>query len=185
MFKKFSQKDNISSTTLVKTSVGRGIRTRILESMPALEPILPVIMPKKAPLYLVKCRDHITFVAANQELLFFQHYDGPFVPTLRLLHKYPHILPQQQVDRGAIKFVLKGADIMCPGLTSPGAKLVPAEKEAIVAIMAEGKTHALGIGKMVMSSEELAEVNKGVGVESLHYLGDGLFNLDEAALNIK
>ena len=25
-----------------------------------------------------------------------------------------------QVDRGAIKFVLSGANIMCPGLTSPG-----------------------------------------------------------------
>ena len=33
------------------------------------------------------------------------------------------MLPHQQVDRGAIKFVLSGANIMCPGLTSPGAKL--------------------------------------------------------------
>lgn len=28
-----------------------------------------------------------------------------------------------QVDRGAIKFVLAGANIMCPGLTSPGGAL--------------------------------------------------------------
>ena len=28
-----------------------------------------------------------------------------------------------QVDRGAIKFVLAGANIMCPGLTSPGGVL--------------------------------------------------------------
>lgn len=28
-----------------------------------------------------------------------------------------------QVDRGAIKFVLSGANIMCPGLTSPGGSL--------------------------------------------------------------
>lgn len=28
-----------------------------------------------------------------------------------------------QVDRGAIKFVLAGANIMCPGLTSPGGYL--------------------------------------------------------------
>ena len=30
---------------------------------------------------------------------------------------------QVQVDKGAIKFVLSGAHIMCPGLTSPGADL--------------------------------------------------------------
>lgn len=28
-----------------------------------------------------------------------------------------------QVDRGAIRFVLAGANIMCPGLTSPGGVL--------------------------------------------------------------
>lgn len=28
-----------------------------------------------------------------------------------------------QVDRGAIRFVLAGANIMCPGLTSPGGCL--------------------------------------------------------------
>lgn len=27
-----------------------------------------------------------------------------------------------QVDRGAIPYVLGGANIMCPGLTSPGAR---------------------------------------------------------------
>ena len=37
---------------------------------------------------------------------------------------------QVQVDKGAIKFVLSGAHIMCPGLTSPGAKL-PEEDSAL------------------------------------------------------
>ena len=44
----------------------------------------------------------------------------------------PFILPRQQVDKGAIKFVLSGANIMCPGLTSPGAKLDTIGAEAIV-----------------------------------------------------
>lgn len=38
------------------------------------------------------------------------------MPTLRLYHKYPVFLPKQQVDKGAIRFVLSGANIMCPGL---------------------------------------------------------------------
>ena len=28
-----------------------------------------------------------------------------------------------QVDKGAIKFILSGANIMCPGLTSKGARM--------------------------------------------------------------
>lgn len=35
----------------------------------------------------------------------------------------PNIMKKLQVDRGAIKFVLSGANIMCPGLTSPGGAL--------------------------------------------------------------
>lgn len=35
----------------------------------------------------------------------------------------PNYFTQVQVDKGAIKFVLSGAHIMCPGLTSAGAAL--------------------------------------------------------------
>ena len=39
------------------------------------------------------------------------------------MHVDPTIMKKLQVDRGAIKFVLAGANIMCPGLTSPGGIL--------------------------------------------------------------
>lgn len=35
----------------------------------------------------------------------------------------PNLLPKLQVDKGAIKFILSGANIMAPGLTSPGARM--------------------------------------------------------------
>lgn len=35
----------------------------------------------------------------------------------------PGIMKKFRVDRGAIKFVLAGANIMCPGLTSAGGAL--------------------------------------------------------------
>ena len=82
-----------------------------------------------------------------------------------------------QVDRGAIKFVLSGADVMCPGLTSPGGEL-PADElpaETLVAVYAEGKQHALGVGRLLMSTTEIKEQNKGHGVANLHQLRDGLF----------
>ena len=44
---------------------------------------------------------------------------------------------------------------MCPGLTHPNATLVDAGVDDIVAIMAEGKQHALAIGQMKMSSDEM------------------------------
>ena len=44
----------------------------------------------------------------------------------------PFFLALQQVDKGAIKFVLSGANIMCPGLTSKGAQMTPAPKGTVV-----------------------------------------------------
>lgn len=87
--------------------------------------------------------------------LFFRHREGSWMPTLKLYHKFPFFLPMEQVDKGAIRFVLSGANIMCPGLTSPGACMTPVDKGTVVAIMAEGKTHALAIGQTTLSTEDM------------------------------
>lgn len=83
--------------------------------------------------------------------LFFRHRDQTYLPTLRLLHRCaygypvgievelggqqcypgagkllladPIMMRRVQVDEGAIRHVFRGADIMCPGLTSAGGRL--------------------------------------------------------------
>ena len=49
------------------------------------------------------------------QLFLTRHHNEAWIPTLRLLHQYPFLLTPQMVDKGAIKFVLSGANIMCPG----------------------------------------------------------------------
>jgi PUA domain protein len=61
-------------------------------------------------------------------------------------------------------------------LTSKGGNVPPGLLPGmIVAIMAEGKENALAIGTLKMSSEAILKVNKGIGVELIHFLGDGLW----------
>ena len=91
----------------------------------------------------------------------------------------PFLLPKVGVDRGAIRFLLAGAHMMCPGLTSAGGYLPPAENaipaDSLVAIHAEGKEHAVAVGITKLGSEEMRKVNKGIGVEIATRLGDGLW----------
>ncbi len=104
---------------------------------------------------------------------------GPFIPTLRVLHKYPDMMPRVQVDRGAIPFLMKkGANCMCPGLTHPVGGFLPDDLkvDSIVAVYAQGKTHALGIGMMKMTSQAIKRDNRGIAMDNLHYLGDGLWD---------
>merc|ERR1711991_29050 len=77
-----------------------------LEQYPILEDEIDELIPKKQPLFITKCQNRISMVVIDSVPLFFQERDGPFYPTLRLLHKYPDLLPHMQVDRGAVKFVL-------------------------------------------------------------------------------
>ncbi|CAE6462237.1 unnamed protein product [Rhizoctonia solani] len=186
MFKKFTSSD-IASNALMKSSVQRGIRTTLQSQMPALATnegaLLEQIWPKKEGVTLVKCKEHISILALHGEPLFFQHFDGPYMPSLKLLHKYPDLLPHVQIDRGAIPFLLGGANMMCPGFTSKGGKL-PDKDSALpagtpVAIHCEGKDHAISVGILKMGTEEIKAVNKGTAVDITTYLGDGLWAIEK------
>ncbi len=93
----------------------------------------------------------------------------------------PSILPKVQVDRGAIRFLLAGANMMCPGMTSAGGWLPPNEEpyaeKTPVAIFAEGKEHPAAIGITQISTTDIRKVNKGIGVETITSLGDELWNV--------
>jgi predicted ribosome-associated RNA-binding protein Tma20 len=74
--------------------------------------------------FLSPCRSSYMQVAfLNEVPLFYSDRDNHWFPTLRILHQYPDMMPKLRCDKGAIKFVLSGANIMCPGLTSPGATI--------------------------------------------------------------
>ncbi|XP_022931690.1 uncharacterized protein LOC111437848 [Cucurbita moschata] len=115
--------EQVSAQNQVKASVQRRIRQSIAEEYPGLEPVLDDLLPNKAPLIVTKCQSHLNLVVVNNVPLFFNIRDGPYMPTLSLLHQYPNVMKKLQVDRGAIKFVLAGANIMCPGLASLGGAL--------------------------------------------------------------
>jgi PUA domain protein len=177
LFKTFG-KDRFSGHSQLKHSVQRSIRAQIAEQYPWLveNDVLDALLPKKADLTLVKLPEHVQLLIQDGEPLFFSTRDGGWFPTLRLLHKFPLMMPRLRTDKGAIKFVLSGANIMCPGLTSPGATIHQAvDKETPVAIYAEDKQHAMAVGYTLMSTDDMIAVNKGIGVENLHHLNDGLW----------
>lgn len=66
---------------------------------------------------------HIQLLLKDGQPIFFTTRDGPWCPTLRIVHQYPDMMKKLRVDQGAPKFVLAGANIMCPGLTSEGATI--------------------------------------------------------------
>ena len=44
-----------------------------------------------------------------------------------------------------------------------------------MAIYGENKEHAMAVGVTKMSTKAMRELNKGIGIDNLHYLNDGLW----------
>ena len=90
----------------------------------------------------------------------------PVVPMMRLLHRYPLMMDAMQCDKGAIKHIFSGSHVMAPGIISPGGKLYPGlDVLAPVQVTAEGKEHAMAIGVLAMSSDEIAKTKKGEAIQ--------------------
>jgi PUA domain protein len=183
MFKKFTVDDNVSGQSQMKTSAVRKVKAAIVESYPTLAADLDIIFPKNAPIMASKGEHRTEFIAAAGRAWFFQLDGGQWLPTLHTLHRWPDLLPHMRVDKGAIRFVMKGSHIMAPGFTSAGGDVdcgrdEPLPVGAFVAVHAEGMTHAVAIGELKMTTAEITELGKGVGVDNVHFLGDGLWDQD-------
>uniref|UniRef100_A0A7S3CKV9 PUA domain-containing protein n=1 Tax=Strombidium rassoulzadegani TaxID=1082188 RepID=A0A7S3CKV9_9SPIT len=124
----------------------------------------------------LKGESHIHFVKIDDTIKFIELRDKPILPMLRLLHQYPMFLPHMTCDKGAIKHIFSGSNVMAPGLTSEGGNLAPyCQIGDPVAIMAEGMKHAMAIGFMLQSSDEIKEKGKGMAIENIQFLNDSLW----------
>lgn len=176
-FKKYVPDEFISSSSQCKSSVARQIRARVLQDYPGLEDHIEDLMPKKASLVMCKGQNHVSLILdPNNEVIFYQHRDSPWFPTLRLVHRFPLMGATWMVDQGAIPHVLNGSHIFTGGLRNPNARMdVDLPVGSPVIIMAEGKMHACCIGLVKMTRDEIRDSPKGIGVENVHYLNDGLW----------
>ena len=88
----------------------------------------------------------------------------PFLSEVEMLKKFPNVM----VDMGAIKFMCKGANVMRPGIK----KFTEFEKDKLVCIVEESHHKFLAVGKSMVSSLELEDMDKGEVVKNLHYISD-------------
>ncbi|CZR61924.1 probable translation machinery-associated protein 20 [Phialocephala subalpina] len=117
------------SKSKVKSSVQRAIRTQLVQTYPLLAPHIDEIIPKKEQLDAMKIPERVTLYLIGPTPLFYQHMTDALLPHLKLVHRFPTCFPSIRIDRGAIRFVLSGATLMAPGLTSTGGRLPSGNSE--------------------------------------------------------
>ncbi|MBN2422684.1 DUF1947 domain-containing protein [Candidatus Woesearchaeota archaeon] len=111
------------------------------------------------------------YILVNNKPLFFYH-ENKLVPLLKLILKN-NLLKKITVDMGAVKFVVKGADIMRPGIVEVDDEI---KKGQIISIIDQNNKKPLAIGIALFSSEEIRNLDSGKIIKNLHWVGDEIWN---------
>ncbi len=103
--------------------------------------------------------------------------EGRVMPTVRGLLAFPATSRFVTVDKGAIDFLLRGADVMAAGIV--GADPAIAVGDAVW-VREEAHLRPLAVGVALMTGLEMAAAERGRAVRSVHHLRDKLWDLTQA-----
>lgn len=118
--------------------------------------------------------DKIKVYIASGRILAFDH-EGKIVPSLRFILNNPPKNKHVTVDMGAVKFLCNGADIMGPGIVDADASIATGD---LVWVREEKHSKPLAIGIALVSGPKMVK-GKGKAVQSLHYVGDSLWEFED------
>ncbi len=112
----------------------------------------------------------VEIVIVDSVPCFFKN-EGSWLPHLKFL-LINCFLKCVSVDTGAIPFVVKGADIMRPGIVWIEEGVLANE---LVVVIDEVHKKPLSVGRMLFSSADANHQIKGKIIQNLHWVGDEIW----------
>ena len=118
--------------------------------------------------------DEYSLILVNGKPLLFE-IEGQLFPTVRGALEMKLQKRLVIVDKGAVRFVSNGADIMAPGVVEADPEI----NEGDLVIIAE-ETHRkpLAIGKALMEGPQMVKADSGKAIKSIIYVGDKLWSME-------
>jgi len=118
--------------------------------------------------------DEYSLILVDGKPLLFE-IEGHLFPTVRGALEMELRKRLVTVDKGAIRFVSNGADIMAPGVVGADPEIKEGD---LVIIVEETHKKPLAIGRALMEGPQMAEADSGKAVKSITYVGDKLWNME-------
>ncbi len=125
-------------------------------------------VPRSAQVEIIEPEEGSKFVIVDGRFTFV-NADGsgyiPFVGSAETVGLFPSVT----IDEGALKYIIKGADVMRPGISKYDDW---GDAGKIVVVREDKKGRAAAIGRTAVRSSEMAELKKGNCVKNIHHAGD-------------
>jgi len=115
--------------------------------------------------------DNKRVILINDEPILFEH-EGVWYPTVLTIIRFKPERGKVVVDRGALPYIMNGADVMRPGILQADEKI---KKGDFVYITVEGKDTPIAVGIALVDGSEMIG-DKGKVIENIHHVKDKLWN---------
>ncbi len=112
-------------------------------------------------------------IMVNGEIVILE-IDGSYFPTVKgalLLENKRRFVT---VDRGAVRFITRGAHVMRPGIVDYDPEI---KKGDLVVVKEETHGKPLAIGRALWDGRKFEEKKEGKCVENIHYVGDEIWKI--------
>jgi len=147
----------------------RNLKQEILKTYPQLNSVLDL---KNSRVEVITLTCNIKLYIVNNRVDWII-VDDKLIPSISMLNRGLEI-PSITVDMGAVPFIIKGADVMIPGIVAYSDSI---SKGDIVRIIDEKHGKTIAVGEVLISREGFKTGGKGKAVRILHYVGDKIWGL--------
>ena len=125
---------------------------------------------------IIEPEDEVKFVVVDGKYTFVEQGAAggppsfiPFVGSQSALE----LFPSARIDDGAIKYIIKGADVMRPGIVKYDEW---GQKDRLLVVRDDAKGRGLAIGRAMVESQEMPKLTKGNCIKNLHHAGDRIWD---------
>lgn len=103
------------------------------------------------------------------------YYENKLYPSLNLILQKETNIPCVYLDMGAVPFIVKGADIMRPGIK----EVDNFESGDLVILKDWVHKKPLALGISLFSSEDIKKMTKNKVIKNIHYIGDYIWDYNK------
>ena len=118
--------------------------------------------------------DEYSLILVDGKPLLFE-IEGQLFPTVRGALEMELNKRIVTVDKGAIRFVSNGADVMAPGIVDADSEI---KEDDLVIVVEQAHRKPLAIGKALMKGPQMVEADSGKAIKSITHVGDKLWNME-------
>ena len=147
----------------------------LLNANPGKTEELTQLINKKSKIEWIKLGSNEELYAIDDELAFWVK-DNEFIPILSYLLKHEVPFKSVVVDKGAIKFMAKGADVMRPGILKIDSDI---NKEDIVLIRDPTHNRVLMVGRAKFDAVDMEKKESGKVIVAVHSLSDTIWEFSK------